>query len=67
MVTRKAYLNLDSAVLPTEDTVLFQTDAAAFLGVVDAILHLEELVEKGFGHFESCNLVVELLVCSFVI
>ena len=67
MIAWKAYSNLDSAVLSTEDAIIFQTDAAAFLGVVDAILYLEELIEEGFGHFDSCNLVIELLICWFVI
>lgn len=64
---RKAYLNLDGTALTREGAVTFQTDTAAFLWIVYAVLHLEELVEEGFGHLENCVLGVwgvDLLVCE---
>lgn len=61
MSARKAHFNLDSALLTTEGTVFFQADAATFPGIVDAVVHLKELVEEGFSHLENRILVAEVL------
>lgn len=51
MVTGKAYFNLHGTSLTRECAVFFQAYAATFLGIVYAVVHLEKLEEKRFGHF----------------
>lgn len=58
---REPYLNLDSASITRESAVSFQAYAAAFVGIVHAVLQLEKLVEEYFGHSEKSVSAVEIL------
>ena len=64
MVAGKAYFNLNGTSLTRECVVFFQAYAATFLGIVYAVVHLEKLEEKCFGHFGICIVVDEFSVTA---